>query len=333
MSAAQTKRTKKSEGQGKSRPSPEAHSPVPLDSAGLVNRWMRKGQALGRLLAEHGAERHEYRADLKEGRFVWIAPEGYVSVEAKAFVLCSWSKSTQVLVMAWADPLVRYASCRRIEGLEDEHDNINEEKAWTLAMEAAELSGAEYLYRVTTPHAWYFLGLRDLQFDAALPSFRPTSPVGLVLRELLSLREAVESRAEPASVTANRLLDLGQALVHQAEYAYRGTEWVDRLQGTGKKLEELAQGLKPLVIAKKTPKAASVVAPPEEQWLPRDRAIELIGVLFSLEDEWQALDGPPSVRTPAGVGAAKAAEVEKAVKPVKPVKPKKSAAKKAKTKS
>lgn len=271
---------------------------APVSEAGLVNRWVRKGQALGRLLAEHGAEKHEYRADLKEGRFVWMAPEGYVSAEAKAFVLCSWSRSTHVLVMAWADPLVRYASVRRIDRLEDEHDNIDEEQAWKLAMEAAELSGAEYLYRVPTPHAWYFLGLCDLQFDAALPSFRPTSPVGLVLRELLSAREAVESRAEPAAVTSERLSGFGRALVHQAEYAYRGTEWVERLLLTGKRLEELSAGLK-LLAAKKTPKAAAVVTgPQDEQWLPRDRAVELIGALFALEDEWQAFEAQPSVKAP-----------------------------------
>lgn len=282
-----------------------SHAVQGAAQSGLVERWVRKGQALGRLLAEHGAEKHEYRADLKDGRFVWMAPEGYVSAEAKACVLCSWSRSTHVLVMAWADPLVRYASVRRIDTLEDEHDNVGEEQAWKLAMEAAELSGAEYLYRVPTPHAWYFLGLRELQFDAALPSFRPTSPVGLVLRELVQAREAVESRAEPASVTSERLSDFGRALVHQAEYAYRGTDWVEHLLHTGRRLEELALGLKHFA-AKQTQKASSVVVDaPLEQWLPRDRAVELIAAISGLEDEWQSFEAQPHTERAAAPEAVK----------------------------
>ena len=46
---------------------------------GLVQRWIKRGDALLRHLAEHGAARHEYRADLKEGRFVWVDPDGRVS--------------------------------------------------------------------------------------------------------------------------------------------------------------------------------------------------------------------------------------------------------------
>src|SRR6185437_11472629 len=34
---------------------------------GLAQRWIKRGDALLRHLAEHGAARHEYRADLKEG--------------------------------------------------------------------------------------------------------------------------------------------------------------------------------------------------------------------------------------------------------------------------
>jgi hypothetical protein len=246
----------------------------------LVERWVRRGQMLLQRLAQHGAADHEYRADLKDGRFVWIGPDGIVSAEARAAVLCSWSRSTSVLAMGWADAVVRYASVEQIDGMPSEHDNVDEERAWHLAMEAAELSGAEYLYRVPTPHAWYFLSLSDLRFDRTLPSFRPGTPVGLVLRELAQTREAIESRAEPTEVIRERLSSFGSALVHQAEYAYRNTDWVARLERTGKTLSQLATRLP------RQSYASIAAGQASDEWLDRDLAVDLIQAIALLEDEW-----------------------------------------------
>ncbi len=161
---------------------------------GVVQRWVKRGDALLRHLAEHGAARHEYRADLKDGRFLWVDPDGRVSAEAQARVLCSWSRTTSALAMAWADPLVRVAGIARVDGMPAERDDIDEEAAWRVAMEAADSAHAEYLYRVTTPHAWYFLALSSLTFHpeglAGRASFRPSTPVGLVLRGLAEIRGA-----------------------------------------------------------------------------------------------------------------------------------------------
>src|SRR6185312_318119 len=115
-------------------------------SEGVVHRWVKRGDALLRHLAEHGAARHEYRADLQAGRFVWVDPEGRVSAEAQATVLCSWSRSTSALAMAWADPLVRAASIPRVEGMPAEQDDVDEETAWRIAMNAADHASADYLY-------------------------------------------------------------------------------------------------------------------------------------------------------------------------------------------
>lgn len=246
----------------------------------LIARWTRRGQMLLQKLAEHGAAEHEYRADLKEGRFVWIAPDGHVSVEARANVLCSWSRSTSVLAMAWADPVVRYAGVTELPGLASEHDDVDEEKAWLLAMEAAEAAGAEYLYRVPSPHAWYFLALRDLTFDPKRASFRPGTPVGLVLRELADTRAAIESRAEPTQVIRKRLSSLGSSLLHQAGYAYRGTDWVARLERTGNRLTQLASRLP------RQSFGSIAAGQPTEEWIERDVAVDLIQSISLLEDEW-----------------------------------------------
>jgi hypothetical protein len=247
---------------------------------GLVQRWVKRGDALLRHLAEHGAARHEYRADLKEGRFVWVSPEGRVSAEAEAQVICSYATTTSVIAMGWADPLIRSAAIPRLDGMASELDNIDEEAAWRVAMQAAELSRAEYLYRVQTPHAWYFLALRKLTFTPGRVSFTPGTPVGLVLRSLVETRQAIESRAEPTEVVRARLTGVGRALLKEAAYAYRGTDWVARLERTGRCLKNLAERL---------PRESyhSVAAGRHvEEWLDREAIIELSQALTLLEDEW-----------------------------------------------
>jgi hypothetical protein len=244
-----------------------------------VQRWVKRGDALLRHLAEHGAARHEYRADLKDGRFVWVDPQGRVSAEAHAQVLCSWSRSTSALAMAWADPLVRGAGIGRVEGIPAERDDVDEETAWRIAMDAADRASADYLYRVTTPHAWYFLALSRLTFRPERASWSPGTPVGLVVRGLAETRRAVESRAEPAEVVRNRLSGLGQALLLEAEYAYRSTDWVARLERAGRRLVSLGQQL---------PRASfnSVAAHHAGEWLDRQATIDLSDALALLEDEW-----------------------------------------------
>jgi hypothetical protein len=246
----------------------------------LVQRWVKRGDALLRRLAEHGAAKDEYRADLAEGRFVWIGRDGRVSAEAQARVICSWSRWTTALTMAWADPLVKSASVARMQGMPAERDDIDEEGAWRVAIECAESLSADYLYRVIAPHAWYFVALSNLTFHPERASFSPSAPVGLVLKSLEETRRAVESRAEPTDVVRDRLLGVGNALVHEAGYAYRGTDWVARLDRTGRRLVTLAEQLPR---ASFNSLAAGRYGP---EWLSRDATIELSNAIALLEDEW-----------------------------------------------
>lgn len=249
---------------------------------GLEQRWTRRGEELLRRLTEHGVAQHEYRADLRDGRFVWVDEAGRVTAEADAQVVCSWSRSTSVVAMGWRDPLLRAASIPRIEGMPGERDDVDEEQAWRLAMEAAEACGAEYLYRVPTPHAWYFLALRALTFMPARGSFHPVAPVAMVLRNLSDTRQAIQSRAEPAAVVRERLKGTGNALLHQAEYAYRETDWVARLTRSGKRLLHLA-GLIP-----RSSYGSIAAGRPADEWLDRELQGELTSAVHLLEDEWHA---------------------------------------------
>ncbi|WP_437278736.1 DUF6882 domain-containing protein [Sorangium sp. So ce375] len=246
----------------------------------LAQRWAARGEELFQQLEGHGAGPHEYRADLKEGRFVWIAPSGRVSAEASARLLCSWSRATSVLVMAWADPLVSGAGVERIDGMPPEQDGIDENGAWQIAMKAADACGAAYLYRVSSPQAWYFLALDELTFSPKRTSFHPGAPVGLVLHAIGEVREAIASRAEPADVVRERISALSDSLFHQAKYAYRDTDWVARLDRTGSCLAHLARRI---------PRADfSAVAAGQrvDEWIERELALELINSLSLIEDEW-----------------------------------------------
>jgi hypothetical protein len=263
-------------------PRAAGHAAFQGASTDLVRRWVSRGEELLQALAARSVGGHEVRADLKEGRFVWIAPDGRVSAEAKTQVVCSWSRSTSVVAMAWIDPLIRASGIARIDGMPSEQDDVDEEGAWRIAMEGAEACGAEYLYRVPTPHAWYFLALRDLSFSPAQESFSPGTPVDAVLRGLIETRTAIASRAEPSEVVRERLAGVGSALLHQAEYAYRGTDWVARLTRSGRHLLHLARRLA-------RPTYNSVAAGVRvNEWVERSVAVELLAAIDLLEDEWSA---------------------------------------------
>jgi len=101
-----------------------------------------------------------------------------------------------------------------------------------------------------------------------------------VLRGLGETRRATESRAEPAEVVRRRLSGLGEALLLEAEYAYRDTDWVARLERTGRRLVQLGEQL---------PRESfySVAAGQSGgEWLDRQATIDISDALALLEDEW-----------------------------------------------
>lgn len=253
--------------------------------AARADRWSRRGDALLEALAAHGAGSHEVRAELREGRFVWIDPRGRVSAEARARVLCRRSRTTGALTMGWADPLVRSAAVARVDGMADERDAVDEEGAWDAAMEAADACGAEYVYRLDSPAAWTFLALDRLGFTPAEASFAPGSPVRAVLHALAVVRAAIEHGAEPVDVVRARLEALGAELRHQASFTYRDTDWVARLEPTSARLVGLARRLP-------RPSFGCVAAGRSAtEWLLPDEASDLVAAVTLLEEEWTLLGG------------------------------------------
>ncbi|MEZ4313978.1 MAG: hypothetical protein R3F14_38645 [Polyangiaceae bacterium] len=244
------------------------------------DRWVRRGDELLRRLAEHGAASHEYRVNLEDGRFFWVDEGGRVSAEAKARLVCSYVPQTASLAMGWADGATRAVSTPRVIGMAAEIDDIDEEGAWRIAMHAAEVAGAQYLYRVRSAAQSLFLALAGLTFTPSLRSYVPSTPVAMVLATLEEAREATLLGAEPVDTLRARLSAAGASLMQQAEFAHRDTDWVARLLRAGKRLGTLADRLP-------RPTFHSVAKGGATLWLDPNLASDLVESIEMLEEEWR----------------------------------------------
>lgn len=251
----------------------------PPEEAAL-DRWVRRGDELLLRLAKHGAADHEYRVDLREGRFCWVDPSGRVSAEARARLLCTFVPQTASVMMGWADPRTRDLGLPGVPDMPAEVDDVDEEDAWRIAMAAAEHTDVEYLYRVRSPAQCMFLGLSALTFTPSRTELAKATPVAMVLATLSEARTAAELCAEPVDTLRARLSAAGATLLEQAEYAHRDTDWVARLVRTGKRLGALAELLP-------RPTFFSVAKGQSTMWLERELADDLVESIELLEQEWQ----------------------------------------------
>ena len=181
--------------------------------------------------------------------------------------------------MAWADARNRAFVPPRVPGIPPEFDNVDEEGAWRIAMAAADRAECDYLYRVRSPAQSMFLALSDLRFLSSRQAFVPTTPVALVLATLGEARVAAHLGAEPVDTLRARLSAAGAALLEQAEYVHRHTDWVSRLVRTGKRLSALAERLP-------RPTFFSVAQGRCTVWLDRKLADDLVESISLLEEEW-----------------------------------------------
>jgi hypothetical protein len=254
------------------------------DSAALSPhaRWARAERSLDKKLADLDAHHHGCRADLREGRLVWVDEAGSAVVEARAQILCTLAQPSLALTMAWADPMLRSLAVDRVDDIPDEQNLTDDESAREIAMRVADATGAEFVYRMPAPNVDYFLGLRSIRPAAGTAMVTPGTPVGLVLRGLSDLRRSIAHRSEPTHSLRARFQTLGRSLLDRSQGEFRDTEWVGRLARAGKLLMTLAARLAPPTF---TAIAAGVQATDS---LPHDVGIELSDALKLLEDEWGA---------------------------------------------
>lgn len=200
-----------------------------------LNRWNERQAALGALLRAHGAEQHEFRVDLGQGRFWWQDASGVPSVVAETKVIGSWALSNGSVLAGWANrSLPPGAATAPVPGV-PEHGAIDDElEVWDWALAIAEGVQADFVYRAPSPQNWIFLGLWNVR--AATPGesrFEPGSPwrhVRAVLTELSAPRDDRERRT--------LMRNYGQSFVE--EPATRGTRWEQPLRVIGEELISLA---------------------------------------------------------------------------------------------
>lgn len=245
-------------------------------------RWARSERELKKRLVELGAHGSGCRADLREGRFVWVDEAGSALAEARAQIVCSVALPSLALTMAWADPILSGLAVPVVPDLPDEQSLPDDEAARDVAMRAADACGAEFVYRMPAPHVDYFIALRALRPAVGGAVVTPGSPVGLVLRGLADLRRSLASRAEPTSELRARFHRLGKSLAEHADGDFKETEWVGRLTRAGRLVTSLAVRLAPPTFT------AIAAGLPAEEWLPQNVAVELTDALKLLEDEWGA---------------------------------------------
>ncbi len=126
-------------------------------------RWERAARDLDRRLLDLDAHHHRCRADLREGRLVWVDEAGSTIVEARAQILCTLPQPSRDLTMAWADPMLRSLAVNRVDDVPDEQNLVDDESARDIAMRVADATGAEFVYRMPAPNVDYFLALRALR--------------------------------------------------------------------------------------------------------------------------------------------------------------------------
>jgi hypothetical protein len=257
----------------------------PTEIASPLERWTKHEQELARRLLALGVPNDgivSCRADLKEGRLLWVDEASSPMVEARAQILCSYSPLTGMLTMAWADPVLVGVGVPRVEGQEEIRGVPDLESACDVALRLAEACGAEFVHRVPGPAVDYFLGLRALRSSAGRILLTPGSPVGVVLRGLHELKRCLSTKSEPTDVLRNHFARFGRSLLELAEGEFKESEWATRLQRAGRLVSNLAARLTPPTF---TAIAAGIRA---EEWLTHDVAVELTDALKLLEDEWAA---------------------------------------------
>lgn len=200
-----------------------------------MNRWNERQAALGALLRAHGAEQHEFRVDLGEGRFWWQDEAGVPSVVAETKVLGSWALSNGSVLAGWANRSLPPGAVTAVVAGVPERDLIDDElDVWDWALAIAEGAGADFVYRAPNPQNWIFLGLWNVRTAAKDEArFLPGSPwahVRAVLGELSAPRDDGERRT--------LMRNYGLSFVDHA--ATRGTRWEKPLRVIGEELISLA---------------------------------------------------------------------------------------------
>jgi hypothetical protein len=252
------------------------------DPVSPLESWSMSQRALDRRLEELGAiTKHEHVLDLSHARCTFLDADRAPAVEARAQLVGTWIEGSDRLVMAWADPVLAPLAIARLDEMGDAL-HLDAATARALVLRAVEGAGAEHVLALTTPLGEHYVALRGLVRAGAKAHVHASTPVAAVLYDLGELRRSVEGRSEPTDVLRARFVRLGRELVEHAHGICRDTEWVGRLERTGRGIERLAGRLAP-------PTFTAIAAGREaDEWVSPVLAADLVRAITLLEDEWGA---------------------------------------------
>jgi len=215
-------------------------STVDRDTLGVMDdifsRWQVRQDLLGAVLKAHGAEKHDWRADLGLGRFWWQAPgNGPPSVVADAKVLGSWALSNGSLLAAWENTSLPPSACvAPVAGVPARHMTRDEKEVWAWGFAIAEGSRAEFVYRAPNAQAWIFLGLWNVR--SAVPGDQPFE-AGPPWEHVRAVLRGIEGVA----LAELRVLARNYGRTFVEDPIRKGTRWEAPLRALGERLVAAAE--------------------------------------------------------------------------------------------
>ena len=145
-------------------------------------------------------------------------------------------------MMAWAQGESAGAVIAPLSGVPAELPNTDEADAWLWAMHLAQESGADFLYRVSSPPYLVFLGLWNLTPALSDSHVEKGSADSFVLTILERLRRDIAEKQKNPAELRRLILNQGESLLQNRAVLSPDVRTEELLVRTGRALIDLAAG-------------------------------------------------------------------------------------------
>ncbi|MDQ4077398.1 MAG: hypothetical protein M3220_14275 [Chloroflexota bacterium] len=199
----------------------EVEQGVEIAEQELIERWQARQARLAESLESWGATDGERFVEWEAGLIVWLAWSGEPTATAEMKALCSYDIADALLMMAWAgEGAEKGAVIDSVPDVPDYVEHCSEEEAWLWAMQLAEMSRADYLYRIATPTYLVFLGLWNVgpalaDEDGLLEG---GTPQAFIVNLLDESRHALLDKSHDSIALRRLFLNQGDSLHQSAQY-------------------------------------------------------------------------------------------------------------------
>jgi hypothetical protein len=215
-------------------------SPPIQNEDALIARWEQRQSQLASLLEACGAKPTERTIEWVQGKVTWMDGRGQPLVTAAMQALCSYSFEDNVLMMAWAQGEETGAVIAPLPDVPAELSHTHEADAWLWAMYLAQESGADFLYRVSSPPYLVFLGLWKLTPLLSDSHVEKGSADAFVLTMLERLRRDIAEKQRTPLELRRLMLNQGESLLQNKTVLSPDARTEELLIRTGHALIDLA---------------------------------------------------------------------------------------------